>query len=495
MTGLLLAASLVVLFLMPLLLVKPRHILVNPALYMVAIFGYSILAKMVYIAFFHKRSPELVDRIFTLETDPSFLWIGVGMAAVAAVSYAIGYLGVAGRVPSIFTGKGSAEVGLQLEGFLLVGLACIVCFVLFVLIGHHDIWDISGKRFLMVKTGATTRFERFDYYFFKASLTILPLAALACFAWTRRPTDHRLLAVFGAAFLLGCYFTTFTSLRLFFVTLTVQVLLILWLSGAKWRYAVMTAVIGMVAFQAVGVTLLRGEGASASADAGIVLIADNSETPAAQVVAVKQGRARGFLQLLFEGRYFMDVAKMAHIGHHFPEKRPYLYGGSFRGVEVVMPRKMSDILPERNNYRGWQVAWGGRDVEPGTTVRMRVNNYLGTYIFREPKNGVTSFAGLLYADFGWIGIAVGFLLVGALHRLMFNLMTHDVTKWWVRFGAIMALPTLTLLLLNSGLISAVVRMGTDLAVIPACVVAAWMWTGFASQFPQAALVSLTKWRS
>ncbi|TWG98046.1 hypothetical protein L598_000200001850 [Mesorhizobium sp. J18] len=495
MAGLVFASFLVVLVLAPLLLVKPRHILVNPALYMMAIVGYSVFAKMVYISVFHERSPELVDRIFTLETDPSFLWMGVGMAAVAVVSYAIGYIGVAGRVPPILTGRGDAEVGIRLEGFLLVGLACVVCFVLFVLIGHHDIWDISGKRFLMDKTGATTRFERFDYYFFKASLTVLPLAGLVCFAWTRRPTDYRLLAVFAVSFLLGFYFTIFTSLRLFFVTLTLQVLLIIWLSGIRWRYMVMAAVAGAVALQAVGVTLLRGEGNSVSADTGTVLVANAGSVPAAQVDAARRGQARGFLQLLFEGRYFMDVAKMAHIGHHFPEKRPYLHGRSFLGVEVTMPERLSDVLPERNNYRGWQVPWGGPDTEPGTTVRMRVNNYLGTYIFREPRNGVTSFAGLLYADFGWIGLAAGFLLVGALHRLMFNLMTHDVTKWWIRFGAIMALPTMTLLLLNSGLISAVVRIGTDLAVIPACILAASAWAMVSSRLFRLAILPLTRRRS
>src|SRR5690606_26741738 len=110
--------------------------------------------------------------------------------------------------------------------------------------------------------------------------------------------------------------------------------------------------------------------------------------------------------LLFRGRYFMDISKLAHIAAHFPSQQPHMFGTSIFGVPVAVPESVKDVLPERTDApSGWNAIWGGSNSLPGEIVRVRLNNYLGTYVFREPLNGVTNFAGGLYIDFSYYGVA------------------------------------------------------------------------------------------
>lgn len=483
MSEILLASGLIVSLLATLLLVNVRHVVVNPATYIFLVFAYSVFAKVAYIGLVYEPEYDPTDRIFILNRDPSFLWIGVRMSAVSAVAYAIGFLALGKKIPALAVGTVPTGADVPVSGVFLVGIGCLASFILFAVIGGHELVGgaLSEKRFLMHRTGASTRFELIDYYFFKASLLALPLTALACFVWSRIGKGLW-AATFAILLAFSFWITLFASVRLFFIILALQLILILWTSKMRARYWLVALILGVTLLQAGTATLLRHPGSLDSIELSEQSSRTEKERPSRenddQPWLVQ--KAEKAIHLVFRGRYFLDISKLALIGQHFPEKQEFLYGGSFRGVPVKMPASLAEILPEHPDLPNWQAPWGGADVAPGSTVYMRINNYLGTYVFREPANGMTIFAGQIYIDFGYLGLAIGFFLVGLLHRLMFNIITHGDAKWWVRLITIMALPMVTLLLLNSGLVSAVARVVTDALIIPAVLLGGWIWRQTAS---------------
>ena len=112
MTPLVFAAGLICLALAPLLLIKPRSIVVNPAAYVLAAFTYAILAKAIYFTQFHYPVYKPTDRIFGFETSPDFLWTGIWIAAVAAAAYIIGFLAPRSYVPSKLLEVASDDPGI-----------------------------------------------------------------------------------------------------------------------------------------------------------------------------------------------------------------------------------------------------------------------------------------------------------------------------------------------------------------------------------------------
>jgi hypothetical protein len=148
-----------------------------------------------------------------------------------------------------------------------------------------------------------------------------------------------------------------------------------------------------------------------------------------------------------EGRYFLDVTKLAHIAHHFPAQRPHLAGGSLIGA--VVP---SFALDE----------------EGDGDARLTLDRYLGARVFDEPGNSVPAgFAGELYIDFGWAGVLVGFFLLGGFHRLLFNQLTRVRMPGLLVACAVVLIPNTTLILINSGIVPAMSRsvIGVGLLIL------------------------------
>jgi hypothetical protein len=98
--------------------------------------------------------------------------------------------------------------------------------------------------------------------------------------------------------------------------------------------------------------------------------------------------------------------------------------------------------------------------------------YIALYVYGERGNEITSgFAGWLYISFGITGVIVGFIALGAVHRVMGDRM-HGSPDSLGGLIAMMAFPTMTLLILNSEGQSVLGRLTTDIIIIPLVLVAA-----------------------
>jgi len=176
------------------------------------------------------------------------------------------------------------------------------------------------------------------------------------------------------------------------------------------------------------------------------------DTKVAATSPVTHRRLRWLASGAFGGRYFLDVGKLAHLGHHFPEDRNFLWGRTL----VRLP-----------------VSEGGESLS--------LDRYLAIHVFHEPSNSIPpGFAGELYINFGWVGLVLGLLGLGALHRLVFNYLAPRQHSWLVVGCLLVVIPASTLVLFNSSLAAAGLRGVIDVAVVVAICVSPtrlgrWLW--------------------
>jgi hypothetical protein len=137
------------------------------------------------------------------------------------------------------------------------------------------------------------------------------------------------------------------------------------------------------------------------------------------------------------GRYLLDLSKLAHLARHFPEKQPWLLGRTLVGLPV-----------------------------PGVDERLGLARYIAREVVLEPDNSVPAgYAGELYVNFGFLGLGLGFLLLGAFHRLAFNYLAERALSLPAAAFLIVLIPISTVLLLNSGILPAAARCAIDFSIL------------------------------
>ena len=472
-------ASLAILVLfIPFMVHSNMRILTNPVTYVFAIVAYSLILKVIYVALIHEPQYHPTDRVMVGETELRFLWDGVLVIASGVGGYLAGYL-IADRAHAP-QHPPRRPVDVPLPRSIVPALAlgvfvCAIAFAIFVSVGAHSLTEmpLSAKRFPITHT-SLARFGMADYYFLKAALMILPISTLA--AWTIHKHDGgnwqvRIL-IFVLAFVLASAFTAFASLRLVLVLTAIQVLVVFSLRRGRHRWALMAFVVIVTGAQLQFVTEARNSGAS-TATATTAPSDNSNELPVPSTATPGAHWGYGVAVALLEGRYFMDVAKLAHVARHFPSQHDFLGLSVISGVTVPMPAQLSDVMPGRPERENWRRDWGGDPwIAPGEEVHLTLPRYIALYVYGERGNEITSgFAGWLYISFGITGVIVGFIALGAVHRVMADRM-HGSLDSLGGLIAMMAFPTMTLLILNSEGQSVLGRLTTDIIIIPLVLVAA-----------------------
>jgi hypothetical protein len=141
--------------------------------------------------------------------------------------------------------------------------------------------------------------------------------------------------------------------------------------------------------------------------------------------------------IAFEGRYFLDATKLAHIYTGMQNDVPLVWGASFFYLPL-----WTGSLPEN-----WKEV-NGRSV--GRHLALNVFNFTPD----RPGGVAPGYAGELILNFGLIGLVAGMLLLGALHALVFQLLRFSVLSSAELMVAASFIAHSTIVLLNSGFLPA-----------------------------------------
>ena len=497
-------------------LVSRKRILLNPALFVLAVVVWSVLLKTIYIAIF--RPVPLVgshDLIYVDARSHDFLAVGAASAMVAMAAYVVGYFlmgrrRLGAREESVF--RRSAPSRFSLYVSIGLAVACLACFLAYLATSGTEFFaaPFSAKRFQPEEIHVASRFLYLPYYFFKFALVSASLTYATAFLWlqSKARRDERLYRlVFSFAFLLALTLAHFASLRLFALLVVVQVVLLTFYLRERGRalYVGVFACLALASFTVItfftrfpselslktpSVAAAQPAGAaepaSASSEDGLgpppqgpatepaASSVRKSEEPVSSAFAPTSGsgpqvgveetaaastadeqsldgdwanssRIRRLAATVFEGRYFMDVAKMAHIVQFFPAEHPFLLGTGLSGLPLA------NVLDRDGASSGTALA---------------LSHYLAEHIYHEPMNNITpGFAGELYVNFGWLGLVGGFLLLGGFHRLISNYLSSSEPPVLLAAWMIALIPSTTLILLNSGVVAAGSRAALDSALI------------------------------
>lgn len=425
------------------LVVSRRKSLLNPALYVFLAVVYSLLLKTLYIAVFRTEAPTSgTDRIYGTEGSSDFLLAGAVLILIAVVAYVAGYFLTGKRkLPLKFrdSARQLQHAWISRYAATAMVLVCLASFVAFLVISDPDLgWQtLSAKRFNPADTGADTRFGYLPYYLFKIALTVASVGFATSFLLlhANSPSEERRIKyLLAVAFILSIATAHFASLRIFLLLLVLQIgLLVVYLKGR--RHLMFMGAFALLAISSfVWISLIERTGVPASEL--------HSEEEGDGTGGGAPSRGIGLrLRPLFEGRYLLDVAKTAHVAHYFPKEAPHHLGASVLGT---LPSSEPDV---RESDRS-------------------LGNYLARAVFHEPDNNVNAgFLGELYVNFSYVGVIVGFLALGALHRLMFNHLLDPHIPILIAVALVALIPTTSALLLNSGIVPAGSRSVVDIAVL------------------------------
>lgn len=137
----------------------------------------------------------------------------------------------------------------------------------------------------------------------------------------------------------------------------------------------------------------------------------------------------------------MDIGKTAHLAQYFPQEAPHHLGASLLGT---LPSSQPDVVQSDRSF----------------------GNYLARAVFHEPDNNIS--VGLLgesYVNFGYLGVVLSFVALGAFHRLLFNHLHAPDVPVLVAVALVALIPATSALLLNSGIVPAGWRSMIDIAVL------------------------------
>lgn len=421
---------------LPLLRTRRDLLLVDPALYVLAIVMWSPLLKVVSLAL--ADQPATDDRV-----TPGLLLVLVGTAGYTTASLATGRSGgrwlgdLAERLTSKFSHR---SISLPRPLLWLAGLL-LLSFLVYLELSDIRFFAMpfSEKRFNPTDIGVGSRFDYLPYYFFKVSLLSSPVAfaATLLFASSRGVADARRLGFWSTLFFLFTLtIAYFASLRLFVLITLLQIVLLALFHRQRRLIKLALAFTALTVLSFAAITLVHRP---------------------FQVPRAAEGEARTYSAAV-GGRYFMDVEKLSRLVEHFPTEHPHLRG---RGLLGGLPLMQETAEPA-----------------------VHTDRYLARHLFGEPTNSIPpGFTGEMYVNFGWLGVLLGFAGLGTFHRLLFEQLA-DRRSGSLLTGCLLALiPTTTLILLNSGVVPTIVRGASDIVFV----LAVWLpYRSLASGFREPA---------
>lgn len=435
------------------LLVSRRHSLLNPATYIWLMVLGSVFAKGWYITLLHPQPIDGRDTIFRSVSSPEFFVVGLALILVAIAAYVAGFFVHTRKIPVPRTSSNEvpSRRWMYCSLFCLLAL-CIASFFVYLHLSGTSLFEppFSEKRFQLFEIGATSRFRYLPYYFFKLALTsgsVAFVAALLLF----RTSERRAAWVFRTAFVgsLAFYLSIghFASLRMGALA---AVMLVFLLAVKARNRRDLPFVVGVALVTMASLVLITFVYRAPPREGVIVhptpaTAIDSETTDRAREPIVRRKRSLG--ESAFGGRYFFDFAKLAHLAHHVPDRHGYLLG------------------------RAWL---GGGLEEEGTTYP--ADRYLAEVIYGEERNSVPpGFAGELFLNFGWAGVAMGFLLLGIFHRVVFEALRRPGLPMEFDGVLVATIPATTLVLINSGLIPALSRLAIDLLILALVCLPGRLW--------------------
>jgi len=336
-----------------------RRFLLNPAFYVLIIVSGSVLLKTLYVSLVrHQPLPVGHDAIYIDAASPDFLIPGAWLALVAAVAYTGGFLMIGSRTLAPWMPFRLRETALPRSAprnvLVLTGLS-IGAFVLYLVASDTSFFQLpfSAKRFAPENIDVSSRFEYAPYYLFKIALTggsIACVAALALF----RSRDPVYRGLFALVFLFALTLSHFASLRLFILLVILQVVLLLIHFRAHRELRFVSLFVFLTAGSFLLITVIDRappreamemvqravtdpDVPAGPEEAGPIAADDIVDRPVPATSAPTPRPARAELDEAddpkpvvglaarlasagFEGRYFMDVSKLAHIARHFPAR-------------------------------------------------------------------------------------------------------------------------------------------------------------------------------
>lgn len=474
-------------------LVARRRVFLNPATYVLLIVFWSPVGKSLYV-WLLRPGPNAAghDPLYVSASSPDFISVGIWMVWAGLFAYACGFVSVGRHVAgfaAVPRSFGLPPRALSRRRLMLLTLVTLVSFAVYLGASGTDLlsWPLSTKRFDPRVIGVASRFEYLPYYFFKFALTSVSLAYAAAFFLVhphRGPDRFANRFLFGVIFVFGLGLTHFASLRMFVPLALLQIGILVYYERARRWVPFLGAFALLTAASVVGITFVDraippparlttdippatsldarsdaeepnarvgsagSSGPRASDDSRTTPLLDTNDGERGRRVlgglTPPVGTLKRLTSAAFSGRYFMDVAKLAHIASYFPSERDYL---SIPGLVGVVGDGDDRAAPE--------------EIIPGSLDR-----YLAREVFQEPDNSVPAgYLGELYISFGWLGIVGGFGLLGVFHRGLFHYLTERVLPPQFAACLVLLIPTTTIVLLNSGLVSAVARAVIDLGIL------------------------------
>jgi len=426
-----------------------RRVLLNPALLVLVIALWSPGLKTLYVAL--STPPVTPAELPGGATLAEFLTPGVLLALVAVMAYAASFAVVGRWTPTLrpsLLGRRHTPGRHERRSVAVLTFLAAAAFVGYLIAAGIDpfTWPLAAKRFLATDIGQETRFTYGPYYFFKAAMVSGSIAYASAYLLFRSPPgrgDRTQRFQFAIVFTFALFLSHFASLRLFILLVLVQLGVLMVYMRERRRAAFVAGFAALTVASFAAITFVHRLPA-------LNVVAELEVEDTTGVAGKAGGRrvrlgegvppAARLAGGAFGGRYFLDVGKLSHIAHHFPEEHPYAMGLGYLGF-------LDDDV-------------AGSRALPGGMSR-----YLAAQVLGEPYNSVPpGYAGELFMNFGWAGVVAGFLLLGAFHRLLYNYLTASSVSLAVGACLVLMIPSTTLVLLNSGLISATARAAIDLGV-------------------------------
>lgn len=429
-----------------------RRILLNPAFWLLLTVLWGVLGKTAYVVMLRNEPQAVVhDRIWVSATSADFFRLGAILAVAAVLAYVAGYFLLGDRRLALPLSETRFEIVPRHTFVVIVPLLLlsVAGFLAYLYSSGTSLIEgsLSAKRFQVGAIDSLSRFHYLPYYFFKLALLSGPLAYATAYCLARAQRDRQQFKVlFGTVFVFVLLLCHFASLRLVIGLLLLQVALLLYCLRARELAVFIGAFAVLTGISLAAITLVHRTPVDLETQRSRILSQQARSADAAErdvKTLSTGGRVLQVVSAPLEGRYLLDIFKLAHIAHHFPAELPHLRGGGLIGA--VAP---SALLVD------------------GAGNRVPLDRYLADEVFQERYNSVPAgYAGELYIDFGLPGLVLGFLCLGLFHRFLYNQLTSDSTPPVIAAATVVLLLNSTLVLVNSGLLPVISRSVLTLGIL------------------------------
>ena len=338
----------------------------------------SVLMGCTLKAFYiiaYQGSNEIIDTKLLLDLGVESLLFGSAAVTLGLIFFLLGYQCIffrSSKILPIRTSWSIRKIGIVSTGLLLIVAIAFVGFVGIMGISFQGLEDLSVKRFRDEDgTVTASRTGTLAYLFYRlALLAKIPFYLLVVvkikrgFRWS---SYFGILLIFSG--FLSVFVPFFMNNRAGILLPVFDVLMITYIMRGRLNWQFLFTVGGA----AIALVLLGG-------------------------VLRSGGDLSRFYDLLFGGRYLIDVTKTAHIISHYNDYAEKLYGTTFfNWVYQILPF-LQPVNPEQIN----------------------LGQYLGYTVFGYAASGVPpGIIAELHMNFGWAGITLGMFIVGVVLKVIY----------------------------------------------------------------------------